>query len=83
MRKRRSDHAFGRQLRSCHWEAGETLDALQYLTFLVLNKGKSEYKRVTLDSENYREKREETLQKLARRLAATVARTGKNITLSR
>ncbi len=60
---------------------GETLDALQYLTSLVVNHGREDYVRVSLDSENYREKRQATLQKLAKRLAATVARTGKNITL--
>lgn len=60
---------------------GETLDALQYLTSLVVNRRREEYLRVTLDSENYREKRQQTLQKLAKRLAANVARTGKNITL--
>ena len=36
---------------------GETLDSLQYLTSLVVNKGTQEYKRITLDTENYRKKR--------------------------
>ena len=60
---------------------GETLDALQYLTSLVLNRGTEEYTRVSLDSENYREKRTLTLQRLAKRLATTVSKTGKDITL--
>ena len=45
---------------------GETLDALQYLTSLVINKDGQEYKRVVLDTENYRQKREETLRRLAK-----------------
>lgn len=60
---------------------GETLDSLQYLTSLVVNKDKEEYTRVVLDIENYRQKREETLIKLANRLADKVIRYKKNITL--
>lgn len=60
---------------------GETLDALQYLTSLVVNKNKEEYKRVTIDIENYRQKREETLVRLANRLAERVSRYRKNVTL--
>lgn len=60
---------------------GETLDALQYLTSLVVNKDKEEYKRVTIDIENYRQKREETLVRLANRLAERVSRYRKNVTL--
>lgn len=60
---------------------GETLDALQYLTSLVVNKQSDEYKRVTVDIENYRQKREETLVKLADRLAERVVRYRKNVTL--
>lgn len=60
---------------------GETLDALQYLTSLVVNKNSEVYKRVTLDIENYREKREETLLKLADRLAQRVIKNKKSITL--
>ncbi len=60
---------------------GDTLDALQYLTSLVVNKGKEDYKRVSLDAENYRSRREQTLEKLAKRLASTVAKTGKPIAL--
>ena len=61
---------------------GETLDSLQYLLSLVLNKGhETEYKRVILDTENYRIKREETLKRLARRIAEKVRATGKQVKL--
>ena len=60
---------------------GDTLDALQYLTSLVVNKGEEDYVRVTIDTENYRTKREETLIKLAKRMAAIVARSRKSMTL--
>lgn len=57
---------------------GETLDSLQYLTSLVVNKGhEGEYKRVVLDTENYRSKREETLKHLAFKMARKVAKTRK------
>jgi len=60
---------------------GETLDALQYLTSLVVNKGTDKYKRVIIDTENYRRKREETLVKLAKRLAAKAKKTGRSVVL--
>jgi spoIIIJ-associated protein len=60
---------------------GDTLDALQYLTSLVVNKGEEDYIRVTIDTENYRGKREETLIKLAKRMAGVVSRTRKSVTL--
>ncbi|NLP15135.1 MAG: protein jag [Clostridium sp.] len=60
---------------------GETLDSLQYLTSLVINKSKEDYKRVVIDIENYRQKREETLVKLANKLADRVMKYKKNITL--
>ncbi len=60
---------------------GETLDALQYLLGLVVNKTSDKFIRVTLDVGNYREKREETLVKLAKRLADKVSKTRKNMTL--
>lgn len=56
---------------------GQTLDSIQYLTNLVLNKNKEEYQRVILDAENYRTKREKTLEQLAHRLAGKVIRTGR------
>ena len=60
---------------------GETIDAIQYLTGLVVNRLDGDYLRVTIDSGNFREKREKTLEGLARRLAKTVVRTGRSITL--
>lgn len=60
---------------------GDTLDALQYLTSLVVNKESENYIKVTLDTENYREKRNEALLGLSQRLAAKVTRTGKKYTL--
>jgi spoIIIJ-associated protein len=60
---------------------GETLDAVQYLASLVYNKGKDDYHRVTVDTENYRKKRENTLIKLARKKAAQVAKTGRRVVL--
>lgn len=62
---------------------GETLDALQYLLSLVINKdsGENEFKKVLLDTQNYRKKREETLIRLANRLAYRVKRYNKSITL--
>ena len=56
---------------------GETLDSLQYLLSLQVNKGKEEkYKRVVLDTENYRAKREETLKRLALKVASKVKTSG-------
>ncbi|MEE3362147.1 MAG: RNA-binding cell elongation regulator Jag/EloR [Anaerovoracaceae bacterium] len=60
---------------------GQTLDSLQYLTSLVVNKDKPKYTRVVLDVENYREKREKTLDQLAERLADKVVRTGRSVRL--
>lgn len=60
---------------------GETLNALQYLTSLVVNKHSDDYIRVSLDTENYKKKREETLKGLARKLAGNAVRYRRNITL--
>lgn len=60
---------------------GDTLDALEHLTNLCVNKGDGEYTKVILDTENYRARREQTLTKLAKSLAASVTRNGKKITL--
>lgn len=60
---------------------GETLDALQYLTGLVANRADGEYMRVTIDSGNYREKREKTLETLAKKLANNAVKTGRSSTL--
>lgn len=60
---------------------GETLDALQYLTSLQVNKGGKEYRRVTLDTEGYRAKREQTLIALAGRMANKVQKSGRRMML--
>ncbi|MBU5486399.1 protein jag [Clostridium sp. MSJ-11] len=61
---------------------GETLDSLQYLVSLIINKDQdSEYKRVILDTENYRQKREETLKRLAFKIANKAKRTGRTVKL--
>lgn len=60
---------------------GETLDAIQYLTRLVINKGNDGYKRVSINAGNYREKREETLRELAKKNASRVKKYGRNVTL--
>lgn len=60
---------------------GETLDALQYLTSLHVNRGQAEYTRVTIDTENYRAKREEALTRLANRMANRAVKTGRKVVL--
>ncbi|MFT3983141.1 MAG: RNA-binding cell elongation regulator Jag/EloR [Lachnospiraceae bacterium] len=60
---------------------GQTLDSLQYLTSLVVNKGSADYIRVKVDTENYRKRRKETLENLAKNLAYKVKRTKRPVTL--
>ena len=60
---------------------GQTLDSLQYLTSLVVNKGKADYIRVKLDTEDYRRRRKETLENLARGIAYKVKKTRKPVVL--
>lgn len=60
---------------------GQTLDSLQYLVSLVVNKDRDEYLRVILDTENYRQKRKDTLEKLAFKLANRAKKIKKDITL--
>lgn len=60
---------------------GQTLDALQYLISLFVNKEGDAYIRVKLDTENYRERRKATLEKLAKKIAYTVKRTKKAVSL--
>ncbi len=60
---------------------GETLDAIQYLTGLVANRVDNSYYRVTIDIGNYREKREQSLRGLARKIAGQATRTGRKTTL--
>lgn len=60
---------------------GQTLDSLQYLTSLVINKGQNEYIRVKLDTENYRRRRKDTLENLAKNIAYKVKKTRKSVAL--
>lgn len=60
---------------------GQTLDAVQYLTSLVVNKDNKPYTKVVVDAENYRAKRQKTLEQLAGRLAGKVVKTGKHVRL--
>ena len=60
---------------------GETLDSIQYLTSLCVNRNRDEYLRISLDTENYRAKREEALRKLAMRMANRARKTGKRVSL--
>ena len=60
---------------------GQTLDSIQYLTSLVVNKGKDKYVRIKLDTEDYRNRRKETLESLARNIAYKVKRTRRPVSL--
>ena len=60
---------------------GQTLDSLQYLVSLVVNKDQKDYVRVKLDTENYRKRRKETLENLAKNIAYKVRRTRKPVSL--
>ncbi len=60
---------------------GQTLDSLQYLTSLVVNKGGMAYVRVKLDTENYRSRRKDTLENLAKNIAFRVKKTRKPVAL--
>ena len=60
---------------------GQTLDSIQYLTSLVVNKGKEDYIRVKLDTENYRQRRKATLENLAKNIAFKVKRTKRSVSL--
>ena len=74
-------HMIGDTLGILIGRRGETLDALQYLTSLQVNKGREGYIRVTLDTENYRAKREDSLRRLAQRMANRAQKTGRRVVL--
>ena len=71
----------GEGARTVIGKRGQTLDAIQYLTSLVVNKDSEKYIKVVVDAENYRAKRQRTLEQLANRLAAKVVKTGKYVRL--
>ena len=60
---------------------GQTLDSIQYLVSLVVNKESEEYVRVKVDTENYRKRRKETLENLAKNIAYKVKRTKRSVSL--
>ena len=60
---------------------GQTLDSLQYLISLVVNKETDEYIRVKVDTENYRQRRKETLENLAKNISYRVKRTKRPVSL--
>ncbi len=60
---------------------GQTLDSLQYLTNLAVNRSSENYTRVKIDTEDYRRRRKETLENLAKNMANKVKRTKKAVTL--
>lgn len=60
---------------------GQTLDSIQYLTSLVINKNSEKYVRIKLDTENYRKRRKETLESLAKNIAYKVKRSRRPVSL--
>jgi len=60
---------------------GQTLDSLQYLVSLVVNKEAEDYVRVKVDTENYRQRRKETLENLAKNIASKVKKTRRSVSL--
>lgn len=71
----------GEDSRTVIGKRGQTLDAVQYLTSLVVNKENGDYIKVVVDAENYRAKRQRTLEQLADRLAGKVVKTGRSVKL--
>jgi len=71
----------GQDSRTIIGKRGQTLDAIQYLTNLVMNKDREEYLRVIIDVEGYRSRREKTLERLAVKLAKKVQKSGRSVRL--
>lgn len=71
----------GRDVGTLIGKRGQTLDAVQYLASIVQNKNTDKHLRMVLNAENYREKREKTLQQLARRLGDKCSKTGRSVQL--
>ena len=71
----------GNDVGSLIGKRGQTLDSIQYLASIVQNKGGEKHIRVIINAENYREKREKTLQQLAKRLSDKCIRSGRNVRL--
>lgn len=60
---------------------GQTLDALQYIVSIVANKGKEDYYRVKLDTKNYRDRRQKTLENMAKNVSSKVKKTRRKVVL--
>ena len=71
----------GKDMGTLIGKRGQTLDSLQYLVSLVINKESDSYLRVKLDTENYRKRRQETLEALAKNIAYKVKRTRRSVSL--
>lgn len=71
----------GEKLGSLIGRRGETLDAIQHITNYVVNRGEQQRIRISVDAENYRKKREESLEHLAKKVASKVVKYRKNVTL--
>ena len=71
----------GQKLGALIGRRGETLDAIQQLTNYAVNRGRTHRVRIHIDAENYRAKREESLKRLANKVAAKVVKYRRNITL--
>lgn len=71
----------GNDMGSLIGKRGQTLDSIQYLTSLVVNNDIEDYYKITLDTENYRARRKETLENLAKNIASKVKRTHRSVTL--
>ncbi|MBO4653193.1 MAG: protein jag [Lachnospiraceae bacterium] len=71
----------GTDMGSLIGKRGQTLDALQYLTSLAVNRACNQYYKIKLDTENYRERRKSTLENLAKNIAVRVRRTRRNVAL--
>lgn len=71
----------GEEMGTLIGKRGQTLDALQYLTSLVVNRVCGKYYKIKLDTENYRERRKETLENLAKNIAMKVKKTRRSVTL--
>jgi len=71
----------GKDSRTVIGKRGQTLDSIQYLTNLVVNKEREEYIRTIIDVEGYRSRREKTLEQLGAKLARKVQKTGRSVKL--
>ena len=71
----------GDDMRVIIGKRGQTLDSLQYLTSLIVNKGEEDYIRVKVDTENYRQRRKDTLENLAKNISFKVKRTKRPVSL--